>query len=101
MIADVRNINEGEACPTEGCSGTLRLGKAVEIGHIFKLGRKYTTSMGSSVLNRDGKEVTPTMGCYGIGIERILTAAIEHLRRQVRRRGQGRQLRPARLHRAL
>jgi prolyl-tRNA synthetase len=77
VIADVRNINEGEACPTEGCSGTLRLGKAVEIGHIFKLGRKYTTSMGSSVLNRDGKEVTPTMGCYGIGIERILTAAIE------------------------
>jgi prolyl-tRNA synthetase len=77
LTADVRNINEGEACPTEGCSGTLRLGKAVEIGHIFKLGRKYTTSMGSSVLNRDGKEVTPTMGCYGIGIERILTAAIE------------------------
>jgi len=77
VIADVRNINEGEACPTEGCSGTLRLGKAVEIGHIFKLGRKYTTSMGSTVLNRDGKEVIPTMGCYGIGIERILTAAIE------------------------
>jgi prolyl-tRNA synthetase len=77
VIADVRNINEGESCPTEGCSGTLRLGKAVEIGHIFKLGRKYTTSMGASVLNRDGKEVTPTMGSYGIGIERILTAAIE------------------------
>jgi prolyl-tRNA synthetase len=55
----------------------LRLGKAVEIGHIFKLGRKYTESMGASVLNRDGKEITPIMGCYGIGIERILTAAIE------------------------
>jgi prolyl-tRNA synthetase len=77
LIADVRNINEGEACPTPGCTGHLRLGKAVEVGHIFKLGRKYTTSMHASVLNRDGKETTPTMGCYGIGVERILTAAIE------------------------
>jgi prolyl-tRNA synthetase len=77
LIADVRNILEGESCPTENCTGTLRLGKAVEIGHIFKLGRKYTTSMHASVLNRDGKETIPTMGCYGIGVERILTSAIE------------------------
>ena len=55
----------------------LQVGKAVEIGHIFKLGYKYTKSMGATVLNRDGKEVTPIMGSYGIGIERILTAAIE------------------------
>ena len=75
LIADVRNILEGEGCPIDG--SPLRLGRAVEIGHIFKLGRKYTQSMGASVLNRDGKEVTPIMGCYGIGIERILTAAIE------------------------
>jgi prolyl-tRNA synthetase len=75
VIADVRNIVEGELDPIGG--QPLRLGKAVEIGHIFKLGDKYTKSMGSSVLNRDGKEVTPIMGCYGIGIERILTAAIE------------------------
>ena len=75
LIADVRNIIEGEADPIAG--EPLRLGKAVEIGHIFKLGQKYTASMGASVLNRDGKEVTPIMGCYGIGIERILTAAIE------------------------
>src|SRR5277367_152959 len=75
LVADVRNINEGELDPIGG--QPLRLGKAVEIGHIFKLGCKYTTSMGASVLNRDGKEVTPIMGCYGIGIERILTAAIE------------------------
>ena len=75
LIADVRNILEGEGCPIDG--SPLRLGKAVEIGHIFKLGRKYTQSMGASVLNRDGKEVTPIMGSYGIGIERILTAAIE------------------------
>jgi len=75
LIADVRNIIEGEADPIDG--NPLRLGRAVEIGHIFKLGCKYTSSMGASVLNRDGKEVIPIMGCYGIGIERILTAAIE------------------------
>jgi prolyl-tRNA synthetase len=49
----------------------------VEIGHIFKLGYKYSDSMGLRVLNADGKEVTPIMGSYGIGIERILSAAIE------------------------
>ncbi len=75
LTADVRNINEGEPCPVDG--SPLRLGKAVEIGHIFKLGYKYSKSMGASVLNRNGKEVTPIMGSYGIGIERILTAAIE------------------------
>ncbi len=75
VIADVRNILEGEGCPIDG--SPLRLGKAVEIGHIFKLGYKYSKSMGATVLNRDGKEVTPIMGSYGIGIERILTAAIE------------------------
>jgi len=75
VIADIRNINEGELDPIG--SQPLRLGKAVEIGHIFKLGCKYTESMGSRVLDANGKEVTPIMGCYGIGIERILTAAIE------------------------
>ena len=75
IIADVRSINEGELDPIGG--QPLRLGKAVEIGHIFKLGYRYTKAMGSTVLNRDGKETTPIMGCYGIGIERILTAAIE------------------------
>ncbi len=75
VVADVRNVIEGEGCPIDG--SPLRLGKAVEIGHIFKLGYKYTKSMGASVLNRDGKEVTPIMGSYGIGVERILTAAIE------------------------
>ena len=74
-IADIRNILEGEPDPIGG--QPLRLGKAVEIGHIFKLGRKYSTSMHATVLDRDGKAVTPTMGSYGIGVERILTAAIE------------------------
>ena len=55
----------------------LRIDTAVEIGHIFKLGYKYSESMGARVLDRNGKEVAPIMGSYGIGIERILTAAIE------------------------
>jgi prolyl-tRNA synthetase len=75
LIADIRNINEGELDPIGG--QPLRLGKAVEVGHIFKLGCKYTESMGARVLGADGKEVMPIMGCYGIGIERILTSAIE------------------------
>jgi len=75
LTADIRSINEGEGCPH--CGAPLKLGKAVEIGHIFKLGYKYSKSMGASVLSRDGKETTPIMGSYGIGIERILTAAIE------------------------
>ena len=75
LIADIRNISEGELDPVGG--EPLRLGKAVEIGHIFKLGYKYSQAMGARVLDRDGKEVTPIMGSYGIGIERILTAAIE------------------------
>ncbi len=59
------------------CGHPLKVGKAVEIGHIFKLGCKYTESMSARVLDLNGKEVTPVMGCYGIGLERILTAAIE------------------------
>ncbi|HTK94978.1 MAG TPA: His/Gly/Thr/Pro-type tRNA ligase C-terminal domain-containing protein, partial [Terriglobales bacterium] len=66
---------EGEGCPK--CGSPLKVAKAVEIGHIFKLGYKYSESMGARVLDKDGKEVTPIMGSYGIGIERILTSAIE------------------------
>jgi prolyl-tRNA synthetase len=77
VAADIRSVNEGEACPQDSCDGKLVVGKAVEVGHIFKLGDRYTQSMGSRVLDPNGKEVTPIMGCYGIGIERILTAAIE------------------------
>ncbi|MGC1461804.1 MAG: proline--tRNA ligase [Terracidiphilus sp.] len=77
LTADIRSVNEGEGCPKDGCVGKLVVGKAVEVGHIFKLGYKYTESMGARVLDVNGKEVMPIMGCYGIGIERILTAAIE------------------------
>jgi prolyl-tRNA synthetase len=75
VLADIRNVNEGELDPVGG--QPLRIGKAVEVGHIFKLGCKYTDSMRARVLDANGKEVMPVMGCYGIGIERILTAAIE------------------------
>jgi prolyl-tRNA synthetase len=74
-VADIRNVNEGDPCVLSG--KPLKVAKAVEVGHIFKLGYRYSKSMGATVLNREGKEVMPIMGCYGIGIERILTAAIE------------------------
>jgi prolyl-tRNA synthetase len=77
VLADIRSVNEGEPCPKDSCTGKLVVGKAVEVGHIFKLGYKYSESMGAHVLDPNGKEVTPIMGSYGIGIERILTAAIE------------------------
>ena len=77
VSADIRSVNEGEACPVDNCGGKLVVGKAVEIGHIFKLGYKYSESMGARVLDPNGKEVTPIMGSYGIGIERILTASVE------------------------
>jgi len=73
--ADLRSVNAGEACPN--CGQPLRIDTAVEIGHIFKLGDRYSESMGARVLDKNGKEVMPIMGCYGIGIERILTAAVE------------------------
>jgi len=73
--AELRTVTAGEACPS--CDAPLRIDTAVEIGHIFKLGYKYSESMGARVLDRNGKEVMPIMGCYGIGIERILTAIVE------------------------
>ncbi|HYH85022.1 MAG TPA: proline--tRNA ligase [Pyrinomonadaceae bacterium] len=74
--ADLRTVTAGEACPS--CeTGTLDVFKAMEIGHIFKLGTKYSDSMGAKVLTQDGKEVPIVMGSYGIGVERIMSAAIE------------------------
>jgi len=74
-FADLRLVTAGEGCPN--CGKPLRIDTAVEIGHIFKLGYRYSESMGLRVLDKNGKEVMPIMGCYGIGIERILTAAVE------------------------
>jgi prolyl-tRNA synthetase len=73
--ADLRSVVADDACPN--CGSALRIDTAVEIGHIFKLGYKYSESMGARVLDKNGKEITPIMGSYGIGIERILTAAVE------------------------
>ncbi|HBB98431.1 MAG TPA: proline--tRNA ligase [Blastocatellia bacterium] len=74
--ADLRTVSSGEPCPR--CdTGTLEVFRAMEIGHIFKLGTKYSESMGANVLTADGKQVPIIMGCYGIGVERIITAAIE------------------------
>ncbi len=74
--ADLRTVQSGEACP-RCAAGTLDIYKGMEVGHIFKLGTKYSESMGARILNRDGKEVPIVMGSYGIGVERIISAAIE------------------------
>jgi prolyl-tRNA synthetase len=74
--ADLRTVSSGEPCPN--CvNGKLEVFKALEIGHIFKLGTKYSESMGARVLTQDGKEVPIVMGSYGIGVERIMASAIE------------------------
>jgi prolyl-tRNA synthetase len=72
---DLRQAVEGDTSIVDGSPLTVH--KTVEIGHIFKLGYKYSQSMGLRVLDESGKEVTPIMGSYGIGIERILCAAVE------------------------
>jgi prolyl-tRNA synthetase len=74
-IADLRTVREGEGCPR--CDGTLDVFKALEVGHIFKLGTKYSESMRATVLDAEGKQVPIVMGSYGIGVERIMAAAIE------------------------
>ena len=75
QIADLRNVIEGDLSP-DG-NGTLSLKRGIEVGHIFQLGNKYSQAMNLSVLNQNGKSVTPEMGCYGIGVTRIVAAAIE------------------------
>jgi prolyl-tRNA synthetase len=73
---DIRLVNSGENCPN--CkAGKLDVTKSLEIGHIFKLGTKYSTSMGASVLDENGKAIPIMMGSYGIGVERIMAAVIE------------------------
>lgn len=74
-FADLREAEDGDLDVETG--EPVRRRKAIEVGHIFKLGYKYSRSMGLKVLDRDGKAVTPIMGSYGIGVERILTGAIE------------------------
>jgi prolyl-tRNA synthetase len=75
LVADIRNVVEGDASP-DG-AGSLGIARGIEVGHVFQLGRKYAEAMGMTVLDETGKAMTPTMGCYGIGVSRIVAAAIE------------------------
>ena len=72
---DIRNVAAGD--PTPGGNGTLSIARGIEVGHIFQLGEKYSDSMGATVQDPDGKNRVMSMGCYGIGITRIVGAAIE------------------------
>jgi prolyl-tRNA synthetase family II len=72
---DLREVRAGEPCPQ--CGTPLEIIRAIEVGHIFKLGRKYTDTFGVSVLGPDGSSITPVMGCYGIGVERAMAAVAE------------------------
>jgi prolyl-tRNA synthetase len=74
-IVDLRNVVAGDPSPTG--KGTLGIARGIEVGHIFQLGRKYSEAMGASVLDEQGKAVPMAMGCYGIGVTRVVAAAIE------------------------
>ena len=73
--ADLRNVVDGDPSPTG--HGRLKVARGIEVGHIFQLGQKYSKSMKAVVLDESGREVMPYMGCYGIGVTRIVAAAIE------------------------
>ena len=75
QAADIRNVVDGDRSP-DG-KGTLSIVRGIEVGHIFQLGKKYSEAMDASVLDENGKSVVMTMGCYGIGVTRIVAAAIE------------------------
>ncbi len=75
-IADIRNALDGDPSPKND-GGTLRTRKGIEVGHVFKLGDKYTKAMNVTTLMPDNSRIHPIMGCYGIGVNRILAAAIE------------------------
>ena len=73
--ADLRNVVAGD--PSPDGRGTLAIARGIEVGHIFQLGRKYSAALGALVLDADGQEQAPIMGCYGIGVTRLVAAAIE------------------------
>ena len=75
LTVDIRTCKEGDKCPD--CGGTFYMKKGNELGHIFKLGDKYTKSMNVTYLDVNGKPVIPLMGCYGIGVDRTLASIIE------------------------
>jgi prolyl-tRNA synthetase len=75
QVADLRNVVDGD--PSPDGRGVLRIARGIEVGHIFQLGRKYSEAMQARVLDEQGREVDMAMGCYGIGVSRIVAAAIE------------------------
>ena len=75
VVADIRSLVEGE--PSPDGKGEVRIARGIEVGHIFQLGKKYSQAMGASVLDENGKDAVMPMGCYGIGVSRIVAAAIE------------------------
>jgi prolyl-tRNA synthetase len=74
-VVDIRNVVPGDPSPSG--TGTLGIARGIEVGHIFQLGRKYSEAMHAEVLDEQGKSVTMFMGCYGIGVTRVVAAAIE------------------------
>ncbi|OQX47042.1 MAG: proline--tRNA ligase, partial [Candidatus Sedimenticola endophacoides] len=74
-VADLRSVREGD--PSPDGNGTLTIARGIEVGHIFQLGRKYSEAMNAQVLDEHGRTLTMTMGCYGIGVSRVVAAAIE------------------------
>lgn len=74
-VADLRNVVEGD--PSPDGQGTLQIKRGIEVGHIFQLGTKYSEAMNAKVLDENGKNITMTMGCYGIGVSRVVASAIE------------------------
>lgn len=74
-IADIRNVRAGD--PSPDGQGILQITRGIEVGHIFQLGRTYSEKMDCTVLDANGHNQTPTMGCYGIGVSRVVAAAIE------------------------
>ncbi len=74
-MEDLRNVVEGD--PSPDGKGTLEIRRGIEVGHIFKLGNKYSTAMNATVLDENGKTVIMDMGCYGLGVSRVVAAAIE------------------------
>jgi len=72
---DIRNVVEGD--PSPDGKGVLQIKRGIEVGHIFQLGKKYSETMNATVLDESGKAIIPTMGCYGIGVTRVVAAAIE------------------------
>lgn len=75
IIGDFRNVVEGDTCPE--CGGKLTIARGTEVGHIFKLGTKYSESMNANFIDEDGKEKPFIMGCYGIGVTRTMASIIE------------------------